>query len=265
MAPTAASTLQILPKTINMTTVKRFEFFNDLKVIYHLATKGNCGNSHAERLENFYSGQADLYDSFRNRLLIAREQLYAQIDVPENGIWIEMGGGTGSNLEFLGDKIHKLKKVYIVDLCPSLLSIAQNRIAEKGWKNVQTVEQDVLNFKPNEGIADVITFSYSLTMIPNWFAAIDNTHSILKKDGKLAIVDFFVSRKHDANIPNNHSVFTRNFWPFWFSRDGVYLSRDHLPYLLQKFKALTLEEKKSIVPYMLRLKVPNYIFIGQKR
>jgi len=256
--------LPSLKNTTTMSTAKHSGFLSDLKVIYHLATKGNRGNSHAERLENFYSGQADLYDGFRSRLLIAREQLYAQIDVPENGIWIEMGGGTGSNLEYLGDKIHKLKKVYIVDLSPSLLSIAQKRIAERGWENVQTVEQDVLKFQPDEGMADVITFSYSLTMIPNWFAAIDHAYTILKKDGNVAIVDFFVSRQHDSTFSNNHSLFTRTFWPFWFARDGVHLSRDHLPYLLQKFKALRLEEKKSVVPYMLRLKVPNYIFIGQK-
>lgn len=247
-----------------MTTTKISGILNDLKVIYHLGVKGNRGSSHAERLENFYSGQASLYDHFRRRLLAAREDLYHNIDVPENGIWIEMGGGTGSNLEYLGDKIHRLKKIYIVDLCPSLLGIAQKRIVKNNWTNVEIVEQDVITFNPAEGVADVITFSYSLTMIPNWFGAIDHAYGLLSKEGKIAIVDFFVSRKHGLELPNNHSLFTRSFWPFWFARDGVHLSRDHLPYLLQKFEALTLKEKKSVVPYMLRLKVPNYIFIGKK-
>jgi S-adenosylmethionine-diacylgycerolhomoserine-N-methlytransferase len=44
----------------------------------------------------------------------------------------------------------------------------------------------------------------------------------------------------------------------------VFLSQDHLPYLQSKFNTLSLLEKKGFVPYMLGLKAPYYIFIGQK-
>jgi hypothetical protein len=38
--------------------------FTDLKNIYHLTIKSVHGANHAERMENFYSGQAEIYDDF---------------------------------------------------------------------------------------------------------------------------------------------------------------------------------------------------------
>src|SRR5262249_60107494 len=93
----------------------------DLKVLYHLTLSPIRGATHAERLESFYQGQADAYDSFRARLLHGRKELFETLPVPEGGLWIDMGGGTGSNLEYLGNSLQRLQKLYLVDLSPSLL------------------------------------------------------------------------------------------------------------------------------------------------
>ena len=170
----------------------------DLRVLYHLVLKPVRGDSHAERLESFYGGQAEAYDDFRKRLLRGRQELYDQIEVPDGGVWVEMGGGTGSNLEYLGDRIQKLSKVYVVDLSESLLNVAQKRASERGWSNVETVAADATTWQA-EGGADVVTFSYSLTMIPDWFGAVENAKRMLKPDGKLGVVDFYVSRKFPSD------------------------------------------------------------------
>ena len=110
-----------------------------------------------------------------------------------------MGGGTGSNLEYLGDRIQRLKKLYVVDLSPSLLEVARQRIDQRGWHNAQIAEADATTFCPAEGYADVVTFSYSLTMIPDWFAAIDNALRMLRPGGQIGVVDFYVLRKYPAD------------------------------------------------------------------
>ncbi|NES24312.1 MAG: class I SAM-dependent methyltransferase [Symploca sp. SIO3E6] len=140
-------------------------FVQDLNVLYHLV-KPIEGSNHQERLENFYQGQAQSYDRFRQRLLQGREELYQELMQDPGNIWLDLGGGTGANLESIDDKISKLQKLYIVDLCPSLLAIAQERIASKRWSNVETVEADVTQFTPPEQVVDMVTFSYSLPMIP---------------------------------------------------------------------------------------------------
>ncbi len=235
----------------------------DLRVLYHLLLKPVRGKSHADRMESFYGGQAAAYDDFRKRLLKGRQELYQQLEVPEGGVWVELGGGTGSNLEFLGDRINRLSKVYVVDLSASLLEMARQRAAERDWQNVEAVEADATTFRPER--ADVVTFSYSLTMIPDWFAAIDNARSMLGGNGQLGVVDFFVSRKYPAEGHSRHGWLTRSFWPAWFSNDNVFPSSDHIPYLHRHFEPIHFSEHRAKVPYLPLVRVPYYIFVGHPR
>jgi S-adenosylmethionine-diacylgycerolhomoserine-N-methlytransferase len=107
--------------------------------------------------------------------------------------------------------------------------------------------------------------SYSLTMIPNWFAAVEHAHALLKEGGILGITDFYVARKYAAaDGLKENSWFQRTVWPIFFAFDNVNLSRDHLPYLQYRFKPRVVEEYLGSVPYTL-LKCPYYVFIGSKQ
>ena len=86
-------------------------FMSDLRILWHLLSAKAWENAnHQERLEAFYSGQRDAYDSFRNRLLHGREELMRILPLPEKGgTLLDMGGGTGSNIEALGIRGEILK------------------------------------------------------------------------------------------------------------------------------------------------------------
>jgi len=237
---------------------------SDLRTLYNLTLRRARGNSHQERLEAFYRHQADGYDDFRKRLLHGREELMQALEVPAGGRLLDMGGGTGSNIAALGEKRALLERITIVDLCPSLLEAARRRIDEQGWTNVTTVLADVTTYEPDGGPVDVVTFSYSLTMIPDWFRALAQAVRLLKPGGMIGVVDFYISRKWPAPGMRKHSRFQRFFWPAWFGMDNVLLSPDHLPWLQSHFQTVRLEERLARVPYMLWLKAPYYIFLGRK-
>ncbi len=239
-------------------------FLKDLKILYHLTMKPIRGKDHAARMENFYAGQAEDYDDFRKRLLQGREALWKRLSVPEDGVWVDLGGGTGSNLSLFGDTISRLKKVYVVDLSGSLLQVAQRRAQENGWDNVETVEADATTFRPTEGLADVVTCSYSLTMIPDWFAAMENAHAMLRPGGQIGVVDFYVSRKYPPDHWRRHRWFTRTFWPTWFAMDNVFPSPDHVPFLHRHFAAEVFDEQRAKVPYIPLIRTPYYVFVGSK-
>jgi S-adenosylmethionine-diacylgycerolhomoserine-N-methlytransferase len=239
--------------------------FADLKILYHLTLKPIRGKDHAARLESFYGGQAEAYDDFRKRLLKGREELINAVPAPEQGTWVDMGGGTGANLEFFGDKLTKLKKVYVVDLSPSLLKVAARRMETRGWHNAEAIEADATVWQPPEAPVDVVTFSYSLTMIPDWFAAIDNALQMLKPGGVLGVVDFYVSRKFPRDGLKRHRWLTRNFWPVWFGNDNVFPSSDHVPYLHRHLEPLHFDERMAKVPYIPFGRTPYYVFVGRKR
>ena len=59
--------------------------------------------------------------------------------------------------------LKRFKAVYVVDLCHSLCEQAKQKVKQKGWKNVHVVEGDACTFQPPEGIATLVTFSYSLS------------------------------------------------------------------------------------------------------
>jgi len=243
---------------------------SEARVLYNIAVKPVSGETHKERLESFYAHQAGDYDAFRKRLLSGREELMADVAARSSGkggVWVDMGGGTGANLEMMGDEaVMSFAKVYVVDLCGPLLEVARKRCEEHGWHNVEVVEADATTWVPDEGYAqiDVITFSYSLTMIPDWYSAIEHATALLQPDGVIGVADFYIARKHPPPEMAANSWLQRTFWPAWFAMDDVRLNADHLPFLQRKFTQLQLDEGSSAVPYvgMVLPKVPCYRFLG---
>ena len=99
---------------------------------------------------------------------------------------------------------------------------------------VQVIEHDftadtVFTHLPAAGTVDIITMSYSYSMIPNQSAAIQNSKKLLKTGGLIAIADFFVKGNCDDCLPS----FSRKlryiesiFHQAWFAMDHVHLLSD---------------------------------------
>ena len=107
----------------------------------------------------------------------------------------QVGGGTGWNIEAMSRFVNVpeyFSSVYMVDYSPSLCEIARKRFERLGWDNVTVVCEDARNFRlenyepglspvqipprspmlsyfkqqrPEHGGADLVTMSYSLSMI----------------------------------------------------------------------------------------------------
>jgi S-adenosylmethionine-diacylgycerolhomoserine-N-methlytransferase len=234
----------------------------DFRVILSLLRGMPRGGAPAERLEAFYGPQAAQYDAFRERLLAGRREMIAMLTPPDGARIVELGGGTGHNLTYFGDALARFESVTVVDLCPALLAQARRRWA--GAANVRVVEADATAWRPDAPV-DCVYFSYALTMIPDWRSAIDNALAMLKPGGVLGVVDFYVSEADPEPGLARHGFFTRRFWPRWFAHDGVRPSPEPLAYLRARVPDHTLRERRAPVPYLPGLRVPYYIFVGQKR
>lgn len=237
---------------------------SQLKTLYHLTLSPIRGETHQQRLESFYAGQAEHYDESRKRMLHGRDELFAELPATPGGAWVDLGAGTGMNAERFGDRLADFGSVTLVDLSESLLGVAQKRITARGWTNAATLNADVTQLELPDASADLVTFTYSLTMIPDWFAAVNQAHRVLKPGGVLGVVDFYVSRKYPAKTRRKHSFFTRSFWPVWFGMDNVHPSADHLPYLANRFEPVSVSEHYGKLPWLPILRAPYYRFIGRK-
>ena len=233
---------------------------DDARVLLRLLRGQPRTGSHAERLQAFYSPQAEDYDRFRERLLQGRTALMEQLDPPPGSRIVELGGGTGRNLLSFGSRLANFASVELVDLCPALLAQARQRTT--GMRNVQIIEADACTWRP--AIApDVVYLSYALTMIPDWQLAILNAIAMLRPGGTLGVVDFYVSDASGRPGNVRHDAFTRWFWPRWFGHDGVHPNPDHLRLLRERLPQHRFQEHRAPVPYLPGLRVPYYLFIGQ--
>ncbi len=239
----------------------------DRQVVLHLLRGQPRAGSHAERLENFYAPQAGYYDHFRERLLHGRRELIAALQ-PAPGQWlVELGGGTGRNLDFLGARLDTLARFDLVDLCPSLLAQARLRAAQ--WPGIVRVhEADATRFRPDADgrqVADCVYFSYSLSMIPDWRRALRNALRMLKPGGLIGVVDFYVSAKEPPPGRQRHGWLQRQFWPRWFRHDGVSLDGGQFDEVTRLTENVRCEEHLAAIPYLPGLGVPYYLYIGRKK
>jgi S-adenosylmethionine-diacylgycerolhomoserine-N-methlytransferase len=235
----------------------------DARILWHLLRGAPRGGNHVQRLRKFYAPQAQGYDAFRDRLLQGRRELIEHLPAGTGARVVELGAGTGRNLEFFGDRLRGFASFELVDLCPPLLSVAKQRLDNLVVENigvdlarkVRLIEADVTQFRPAHAV-DCVYLSYALTMIPDWQRAIDNAIDMLVPGGALGVVDF--------HLPPIAGRLNNAFWRRWFAHDGVWLSGAHLPYLRHRLGTVYCEERYGAVPYLPGLKLPYYLFVGRK-
>lgn len=239
----------------------------ELRTLWRLLRGGRGGDrDHGQRMEAFYADQAADYDAFRRRLLTGRESLLSRLEVAPGAVLVDLGGGTGANLEFLPSaQRERLAHWHIVDLSESLLAVAEQRIKRLGLQQVSVHRADATVWQPTEGRADIVLLSYSLTMMPDWLAVLEQVERLLRPGGQIAVVDFYVSRKHPPAGRIRHGWPTRIGWPAWFGWDDVFLCADHLPTLARRFRPTWIAEQRARVPWLPMVRVPVYQFIGQLR
>ncbi|CEL01400.1 hypothetical protein BJX68DRAFT_263098 [Aspergillus pseudodeflectus] len=267
--------------------------FSYLKFIYanFLKPHDRGGSGQQDALESFYKTQATVYDATRKRLLRGREDMLGLVAAQlkyklENkdlqagkAVWVDIGGGTGYNIEAMAAFVSVpefFSHVYLVDLSPSLCEVARQRFERLGWKNVSVVCQDARSFRlPEDGIepgktssagADVVTMSYSLSMIPDYYSVVDSLGQLVKPSGLLGVCDFYVqsivdvsSRNYIGGAFNRHvNWLGRAFWRAWFEADRVNLDAARRDYLEYRFGTVISASERN---YLLG-GIPYYIFIG---
>jgi S-adenosylmethionine-diacylgycerolhomoserine-N-methlytransferase len=231
------------------------ELAADARVLMRLLRGQPRQGSHAERLAGFYGPQADRYDHFRARLLHGRGDLVAALDICPGMRVVELGCGTGGNLEALARAVpmESLAGVQLVDLCAPLLAVARART--RGLAKVEVIEADATTWQPAAPV-DRVFMAYALTMMPEWPAVLDNACAMLAPGGRLGLVDF--------HLPASGGRLANGLWRRWFAHDGVHLSGEHLPALKARCRETFCEERRAPVPYLPGLRAPYYLFVGAK-
>ncbi len=141
-----------------------------------------------------YRHQRRVYDFTRCYYLLGREGLIEGLRPPNYGSILEVGCGTASNL-IAAAKLYPTARLFGFDISSEMLRTAQQSVTRRGFaERITLTEGNGTAFDGQTlfGIPafDRIFTSYTLSMIPNWPAVLDEMARHLAPGGSIHIVDF---------------------------------------------------------------------------
>lgn len=120
-----------------------------------------------------------------------------------------------------------------------------------------------------EGSVDVITMSYSYSMIPDQKATMKNIFKLLKKGGHVCISDFFLHGNYDDCLsPLFRTVrgIESSLHKAWFAMDHVHLlEEDQIDNMDNQFIAIWDNRFRGAIPFMPFFQPYHGVYIMEKK
>ena len=150
---------------------------------------------HARAVREMFSGIAKKYDFLNHFLSVNTDKRWRRLvskklkDVleRENALVLDVACGTGDlsvELQTAGRA-----KVIGTDFCRPMLEIAFHKNAKNNTA-IPYIEADGMNLSFASDAFDAVTIAFGLRNFSNWQDGLVELHRILKKGGKLAILEF---------------------------------------------------------------------------
>ena len=141
-----------------------------------------------------FNHKAETFDSPKNIFLanLVYQAIEKQVDLLSDKEILDFGGGTGLLALPLAKQA---KSVTLVDISEKMLEQARLKAEQQDIKNIQFLEQDLLENPLNQEF-DCIVVSRVLHHMPDLDEALSLFHQHLKEDGQLLLADF---TKTEAN------------------------------------------------------------------
>ncbi len=139
-------------------------------------------------VQRFYRYHARVYDATRWTILHGQRRAVRALELRPDSRVLEIGCGTGRNFPLLLARLDPARgRLTGLDFSADMLARARKRWGTRG--PVTLLQADATNFALPERF-DAILFAYSLTMIPDWRAALARAVAHLAPGGTLVVLDF---------------------------------------------------------------------------
>jgi S-adenosylmethionine-diacylgycerolhomoserine-N-methlytransferase len=148
----------------------------------------------AALMDRLYRRQRHFYDVTRKHYLLGRDRLIDGLAPPPGSRVLEIGCGTARNLVAAARAWPEVE-FFGIDISAEMLDTARRVVGRAGLAaRIELARGDATSFDPawlfGVPCFSRIFFSYSLSMIPEWRAALAQALIWLPAGGELHIVDF---------------------------------------------------------------------------
>lgn len=141
-------------------------------------------------VQRFYRLHSRIYDQTRWLFLHGRRRAVAALELGPDKRILEVGCGTGLNFPLIAPRLAAGRGMLVgSDYSAAMLRRARLRVAAARWPHVHLVCQDACRAAFGHPF-DAILFSYSLSMIADWRAALAQAHQNLRPGGRIVVLDF---------------------------------------------------------------------------
>jgi len=207
-------------------------------------------SSQSQIMSGYYSWQSSIYGATRWSFLFDRGAIIDDMQLASGATVIEVGCGTGHNLEGILKRIGPTGEIIAVDCSTPMIERCSTRIRAKGWKNVRLLDQEYGRTPVTDGGVDAVLLSYSLSMIPDWEQTLECALGELKPGGRIGVVDFCLEERNLATLR----------FAYWMARNRVRLDRPYrekLGLLFRRLRCVTRRAPGSLWSF--------YRFVGERR
>jgi S-adenosylmethionine-diacylgycerolhomoserine-N-methlytransferase len=151
------------------------------------------GHDVKDRMERMYRPQRLIYDLTRKHYLLGRDTLIEGLDARPGEVLIDIGCGTGRNLEAIARR-HPGTRLFGLDAATVMLETTARRFAKAGLPAPGLARAAAEDLAPETqfGVeaAHHVLFSYSLSMMDDPIRALSRAAAALAPGGRLHVVDF---------------------------------------------------------------------------
>lgn len=127
------------------------------------------------------------------KLFLNPEIVLKAIGIMKGMIIADFGCGAGAWVEKAALLVGKSGKIYGLDILDHMLEVTRSRVKRHNLHNVRLIKTDIEDFqdiKIKKHSCDLVIFSNILFQVKDKVNAIKNAQSLIKKKGKILIVDW---------------------------------------------------------------------------
>ncbi len=201
----------------------------------------NCGQSNNEELAISigYSEEEISYASEAN-LGLGCGNPTALGEIKEGMTVLDLGSGAGFDCFLAARKVGVTGKVIGVDMTKEMITKARDNAKKRGYVNVEFKLGEIENLPIEDDTIDVIISNCVINLSPEKSKVFNESHRVLKNDGKMFISDMVLLKELSEEHKNNYDLIASCI-------GGAILKEEYLKLIKDTgFKVKILSEDKEI-------------------
>lgn len=181
-----------------------------------------------ERVAKVFRTVAGRYDLMNDLLSLGSHRLLKHIALAVSAVRpgdrvLDLAGGTGDLAMLMADKVGPEGTVMLADINISMLEIARERLADRGYASIQLLQADAEALPLPESSVDLVVMAFGLRNITRKEQALMAVQRCLVPGGRLLVLEF--SKPKNPLLNKAFDVYT-SFWPLL----GKLVAGDATPY-----------------------------------